>query len=212
MDIEQYKRKFEEYPSDLVEFATENDLKLLSLTSMRGQALALMSQPEIRGQKFVSREEAEKFFDNIEMKSRDAIQNFNKSFGLKRIDKRGFYCLKFPFEIDAICIDKRKGAIIRGDRNEKINYIKNWWRENLVDVPNEKWQIGHKDPTIGDASERNLAYQPPIQSKYRDRFKYDNIFHKMWPTASELIRSPDKYYTKEEQEHIYDMLKQKFES
>jgi hypothetical protein len=211
INIENYTSKFEAYPSDLVDFAKENNFELIPLTSMRGQALALMSQVEVRGKKHLGRDETVKFFTNIGMETTDAIQQFNKAFGLKRIKMRGNYCLKYPFECDLTDIDKRKGVSISGDKNTKINYIKSWWKKNLIDVPNEDWQIGHLDPTISDATEKNLAYQPPIQGKYRDRFKFDDIFHKMWPTAYELVPKINEFYTDKEQQVIYEFLKQKFE-
>jgi hypothetical protein len=211
INIDLYKKKFEEYPSDLVAFAREHNIKLVPLTSMRGQALALMAQQEVRGKKYLGRDEAVKFFKNIGMETRDAIQQFNKATGLKRIKKKGIYCLRYPFESDTTDIDKRKGVSIGGDKNFIVNTIKDWWKKNLVDVPNEEWQIGHLDPTIDDASEKNLAYQPPIQGKYRDRFKFDPIFHKMWPTAFELVPKINDYYTEKEQLLIYESLKEKFE-
>ena len=211
IDIDSYTKKFEEYPADLVAFAKENNIELLSLSSMKGQALALLSQPEIRGKKCVGRDEAVKFFKNIGMETADAIQQFNKATGFKRIKMRAQYCLQYPFESDKIDIDKRKGVAIGGDRDTLINQIKSWWKKNLIEVPNEEWQIGHLDPTIGDASEKNLAYQPPIQGKYRNRFKWDVLFHKMWPTTSELIPKFNEYYTEKEQREIYEALKQKFE-
>lgn len=211
IDIELYTTKFEEYPTDLVVFATENNVDLLPLTSMKGQALALMSQPEVRGKQHLGRHEAVKFFENIGMETTDAIQQFNKATGLKRMKMRGYYCLQYPFEADTIDIDKRKGVSISGDKNTFINTIKEWWKKNLVDVPNDDWQIGHLDPTIGDASEKNVAYQPPIQGKYRDRFKFDSFFVKMWPTASELIPKFNEFYTEKEQKMIYEALKEKFE-
>ena len=211
INIDNYTRTFDAYPSDLVEFAKENNLKLIPLESMRGQALALMSQPEVRGQKHIGREEAVKFFRNIGRETTDAIQQFNKATGLKRLKARGIYCLQYPFESDTTDLDKRKDVSISGVRNSLIDAIKNWWKKYLIDVPNDEWQIGHLDPTIGDASEKNLAYQPPIQGKFRDRFKFDNFFLKMWPTASELVPKMDEYYTDKEQKAIYEALKQKFE-
>jgi hypothetical protein len=211
INIANYTKRFEAYPSDLVAFARGNNLQLLPLTSMRGQAIALMSQPEVRGQKHLGRDEAVTFFKNIGMETTDAIQQFNKATGLKRMKMRGNYCLQYPFESDTTDLDKRKGVSISGDKNANINTIKDWWKKNLVDVPNEEWQIGHLDPTIGDASEKNLAYQPPIQGKYRDRFKFDAFFLKMWPTASELVPKMNEYYTDDEQKMMYDALKQKFE-
>ena len=212
--IENYTKMFDAYPEELKEFAKENEIELPTITGKRGQALALMAQPEVRGQFYVDRKTAELFFKNINMYSADVIQAFNKSTGIKRMDAKGKYCLKYPFEADKVDIDKRKDANISGDRNLYINAVKEWHRENVVDVPNEKWQVGHLDPTIGDASEKNLAYQPPIQGKYRDRFKFCKSFIKMWPTAKELINKNkiNIYYTDEEQKILYEALKNKFEA
>lgn len=211
INIKLYMKKFEAYPSELVAFAKEHNISLLSLTSMRGQALALMSQPEVRGQKYLGRNEAVEFFQNIGMETSDAIQQFNKATGLKRMKMKGRYCLQYPFESDTTDLDKRKGVFISGDRNSHINCIKDLWKKNLIDIPNDEWQIGHLDPTIDDSSEKNLAYQPPIQGKYRDRFKFDRFFVKMWPTASELIPKINEFYTENEQKMMYEALKQKFE-
>jgi hypothetical protein len=212
IDINNYTRRYTCYPSDVLVFADENKLKLPELTSMRGQALALMAEPEVRGQKHIGRDETVKFFENIGMETTDAIQQFNKATGLKRLNMRGRYCLKYPFELDTTDLDKRKGVSISGDRNTTINTIKKWWREKLTDVPNDEWHIGHLDPTINDATEKNLAYQPPIQGTYTNKFKFDSFFHKMWPTAEkELIPNMNEYYTEKEQRMIYEALKQKFE-
>ena len=211
INIDIYNMKFEVYPSDFMLFAEENNLQLPGLTTMRGQALALMSQAEVRGQKHIGRDEAVKFFNNIGMKTKDAIQPFNKATGLKRLKIKGNYCLQYPFESDTTDLDKRKGISISGDKNSYIDTIKKWWKKNVIDIPNDEWQIGHLDPTINDASEKNLAYQPPIQGKYRDRFKFDTFFLKMWPTADELIPKIDEFYTDKEQKIIYEALKQKFE-
>lgn len=213
LNVDLYTKKFEEYPSDLVVFAKEHNLlKVIpKITSKKGQALALMAQPEVRGQKHLGRDEAVKFFQNIGMQTTDAIQQFNKATGLKRLTMRSCYCLQYPFESDTTDLDKRKGVSISGDKNTFIDAIKAWFKKNLVDVPNDKWQIGHLDPTINDASEKNLAWQPPIQGRYRDRFKFDAFFLKMWPTAKELIPNFPEYYTEKEQKEMYEALKQKFE-
>lgn len=212
IEIGLYAKKFAEYVPELVNFAATHNLRLPKIDSLKGQALALLSQPEVRGKQHVSREHATKFFQTIGLETPDSIQPFNKGFGLKEIKVKGKICLAFPFELDTVSIDKRKGAVLGGDRDASINAVKDWWRKNLVDVPNEEWQVGHLDPTVPDASETNLAYQPPIQGKYRDRFKFDSLFHKMWPTAAELVTKVDKYYTEEEQRVLYEQLKLKFSS
>lgn len=211
VDIKHYTTKFESYPSELQEFCAENKVKLPGIHTLRGQAYALMAQPENRGQKCVGRTEATDFFKQIGIATDDAIQPFNKTIGLKRMKGKGTYCLVYPFESDMIDIDKRKGCAISGDRNTIIDTIKQWWRENLVNVPNEEWQIGHLDPTIADASEKNLAYQPPIQAKYRNRFKWCSYFQRMWPTGDEVSKNLDEYYNETEQRLLFETLKTKFE-
>ena len=212
LSIDAYTTKFDAYPADLVAFAAENGVKLPAVSSLRGQALALLSQPDVRGTKHIGPAEAVAFFKAIGMETRDAIQPFNKATGIKRMDlKKGLYCIAYPYMCDKTDIDKRKGAAISGDRDAAIDSIKDWWRTNLVDVPNDKWQVGHLDPTIPDASEKNLAFQPPIQGKYRDRFKWDPLFFKMWPTGAELAPKLDTYYTEAEQRMLYEALKAKFE-
>jgi len=211
INIDNYTKKFEAYPSDLVVFEKGNNLQLPPLTSMRGQALALMSQAEVRGQKHIDRKQAVKFFKNIGMETTDAIQQFNKATGLKRLKMRGNYCLQYPFESDTTDLDKRKGVSISGDKNAIINANKDWLQKNVIDIPNDEWQIGHLDPTINDASEKNLAYQPPIQARWRNRFKFGRFFKKMWPTAAELIPNFKKYYTEAERKELLKALKQEFE-
>lgn len=212
--IENYIKMFEEYPIELVEFSKENAIELPTIKGNRGQALALMSQPEVRGQFYIERKTAEIFFKNINISSADVIQAFNKTTGIKRMMIKGKYCLIYPFEVDKIDIEKRKDANIGGDGNTYINTVKEWYKKNLIDVPNEKWEIGHLDPTIPDSSEKNLAYQPPIQGRYRDRFKFCKNFIKMWPTAKELLykNKINDYYTVDEQKIIYETLKKKFEN
>jgi len=208
INIDTYTKKFEVYPSELLEFAKEHKLSLLPLTSMRGQAIALMSQPEVRGQKHLIRDDADKFFKNIGMETKDSIQQFNKATGFKRIEMKGKYCLQYPFESDTTDLDKRKGAFISGDRDTAINAIKAHFQKNIIDIPNELWQKGHLDPTVGDASEKNLAWQPPIQGKYRDRYKWCPLFQRMWPTAKELIPNFNKFYTDAERKEILKALKE----
>jgi hypothetical protein len=210
LDVSDYTEPFDKYPADLVEFAAMHNIKLLPLSSMRGQALALMAQPGVRSELYIDRDGAVEFFENIGMETKDAIQQFNKAFGLKRIKMRGAYCLKFPFETDAVDIKKRVGVTVGGEKGAEIKAIKDWWMKNLIDVPADEWQKGHLDPTIPDGSAANMAWQPPIQARYRNRFKWDAMFHKMWPTAEELKANMDKYYTDDEQRIMLELLNKKF--
>lgn len=208
IDISKYTEKFTEYPGELVQCCTENGVKLPSIDSLKGQAYALMSQPDVRGQKHLTRKETDAFFSQLKMECDDSIQPFNKTLGLK-VNKRKYY-LFYPFEVDLTHIVKRQEARASGDKDTQINTNKQFWRVNLTDVPNDQWQLGHLDPTIPDASEANLAWQPPIQARYRNRFKWDTMFHRMWPTGEELISKMDEYYTETEQKEILVELMRKF--
>jgi hypothetical protein len=205
--IDSYKAQFEQFPADLLEFCLAEEITLPSINSLKGQAIALLAQPENRGKRFLSRPGAKVFFESVGLETHDAIQPFNKAMGLKKIKARGKYCLVYPFEADKVDIIKRKGCKISGDKDEKINAVKDFWRTILVDVPNEQWQEGHLDPTTPDSSEANLAWQPPIQARYRDRFKWDQYFMKMWPTGKEAAKNLDKFWTKEEQQNLLNALK-----
>ncbi len=211
--IDSYKAQFEQFPADLLEFCLAEEITLPSINSLKGQAIALLAQPENRGKRFLSRPGAKAFFESVGLETHDAIQPFNKAMGLKKAPVRGKYCLVYPFEADKVDIIKRKGCTISGDRDALINAIKEYHRKRILDVPNEKWQLGHLDPTVADASEANLAWQPPIQGRYRDRFKWDKQFEKMWPTAKELCKGKtiNEYYTEEEQRALLAHLKKKFE-
>lgn len=206
--LSEITKPFDSYPQDLIDFAKQNSIQLPNLSeNIRAQALALMAQPNIRQIYYLERADTELFYKQIGAKTLDSIQGFNKDLGLKRLPlPRGQYCLQFPYVADTTHIDKRKGANISGPKDTIIEQIKQWWRTNLTDVPNEKWQIGHLDPTIADASEANLAWQPPIQHSYRNRFKWDAYFHRMWPTADELKKNWDTYYTKAEQQALLNSL------
>ena len=171
-----------------------------------------MSQPEVRGKFYIERDDASAFFKAIGFETVDSIQPFNKSnVALKKMDiKKGQYCLEYPYVLSTIDIDKRKGCSINENRDDYINKVKKWWSDNLVNVANEKWEIGHLDPTIPISSSTNLAYQPPLQGRYRNRFKWDGFFHKMWPTGDEWIANMDEYHTEDEQKKMLSALKAKF--
>ena len=208
IDITKYKTKFGAYPADFESECKKNNVKLPGIDSLAGQAYALMAQPEIRGQKHLGREETDAFFKNIGIPTNDSIQPFNKTSqkGLVRLNLKNVYCLAYPFQFNMTDVQKRTptNIAIPGDRNAQIDSIKNWWKAKLIDVPNDEWQVGHLDPTREDGP---VAYQPPQQGKYKDRFKFDELFHKMWPTAKELISKPEDYYTKKELKQLLDALK-----
>lgn len=213
INIADYTHAFTTYPTELTVFATEHAITLPTIGSLQGQSIALLAQPEVRGRRYLIREDTVAYFKAIGHDTNDAIQPFNKlpqrGFVLSTVGK-GKYALDFPFKYDATNPAKRKDAHLSGDKDTAINSIKDFWRKNLVDIPNEKWEIGHLRAGLGDASETNLAWQPPIQGKYRDRFNFDKEFMKMWPTTTELIPKFNQYYTKEERALLFEHLKAEF--
>jgi hypothetical protein len=56
------------------------------------------------------------------------------------------------------------------EKNEEINKIKSTIKTDYIDVPNDEWQLGHKNPGSTDNTNDNLVLQPPIQGKYRDNY------------------------------------------
>jgi len=50
--------------------------------------------------------------------------------------------------------------------------------ENILDVEENDWQIGHLRAQGGNEPE-NLRWQPPIQARYRDRYIFNEYFEKL---------------------------------
>lgn len=204
----------EEYDPELVEFAGKHSLKLPKLSCLRGQALALMSKPDMRGgNNFVTPATAEEFFKKNNLKTRDAIQPFNKmnQIGFKLIARTGEYSLVYPFEVDSVTLNKRVNVKlnIEQTREEGAAHVREYHQRHIMDVATEKWQIGHLDPTTSDNTAKNLAWQPPIQARTRNSLKFDREFFKKWPTGEELIRVGwREYYTEDEEKLLLaDLLK-----
>ena len=125
-----------DYHQDLLEFFKTSNIPIPNVETLRGRALALMSQPEYRnGSKFVDRDIASGFFNNLGLKTNGSIQPFNKPLkNLKLINsKRGFYSLVYPFEIDAFQVYKRisvdTNVLKNGSKEEQIKIVKTFWKE-----------------------------------------------------------------------------------
>ena len=93
------------YPEEIHLHYEQHGKNVPYISSKQGQALAWLSQPNMRGGVgWVTRESADKFFKDIGLKSGDPIQPFNKPGGSTpglKLDKskgNGFYSLKYPFE------------------------------------------------------------------------------------------------------------------
>jgi hypothetical protein len=200
-------KKYTEYSDEFLSFCVENGIKIPNINSLKGQVVALMTYSDNRN-KFIDRELLDKFIKIINLNSKDVIQAVNKTdqWGLKsETIKRKYYTIPFPFIYVDIHIKKRTLPKLE-KRDDKINFIKEYLIYNYIDIPNDKWEIGHMDPNDPDISEEKLVYQPPIQGKFRDRFKFDNIGLIRFPTPQELENNFDKYYSEEEQKIIFSIL------
>jgi hypothetical protein len=71
------------------------------------------------------------------------------------------------------------------EKNNEIDKIKSTIKADYIDVPNEQWQLGHKNPGSTDNTNENLVLQPPIQGKYRDNYVFIDTLTK-FPLASKL--------------------------
>lgn len=128
-----------EYPGDLITFAAQSSIRLPSISTVGGQALAFLAQPENRGgSRFVTPCETIEFFKKIGLNTRDSIQPFNKPCGnrLQLIGaKPGLYSLKYPYEIKANDIAKRisvdKHVLENGTPGEQISEVKKYWFQKV---------------------------------------------------------------------------------
>jgi len=71
------------------------------------------------------------------------------------------------------------------EKDLEINKIKSTIKADYIDVGNELWQLGHKNPASTDNSNHNLVLQPPIQGKYRDNYIFIDTLTK-FPVPNKL--------------------------
>lgn len=211
IDVNNYTVAFDKYSDDFQQFVKEYKLKPPTISRASGQGIALLTCQENRG-KYALREDLEAFFRNIGMETKDAIQTVNKceQWGLKRASIKGKYAIPYPFVYYPVNLMKRANTLICGNRDEIINATKEFIKVNYLEVPNHLWQVGHINPHSEDNSEANLIYQPPIQGKYRDKYKFDKLGLTKYPTGKELCVNMSKYYSDDEQKLMLETLMQKF--
>ena len=136
----------------------------------------------------------------------DSIQCFNKhsQWGIKTnsgIEKGKLYIV-YPYELSNKH-NIRKDFKFDGTTEEKnieIEKIKSTIKHDYIDIPCEKWQLGHKNPESDDNKSSNLVLQPPIQAKYRDKYIFLDTLTKI-PTPKTIIQlytSGDCPYTTEQ--------------
>jgi disulfide oxidoreductase YuzD len=161
--------------------------------------------------KFIYRELLDEFIKIVGYKSNDIIQSINKTsqWGLKsQTINRKYYTIPYPFVYIDIHLRKRDFSKLK-NREQKIKLIKDYLIDNYINVPPELWEIGHRDPNDPDTLEEKLVYQPPIQGRFRDRFKYDEMGLTKTPTPQELKNNFDRYYSLAEQKEIYVILQKR---
>jgi hypothetical protein len=185
IDIEIVKKEKlpTEYPADFVNWATCNEVNYPTIESKNGIALSLMLKYK---NCYWNRETGEAIFNYFKIKSKDVIQCFNKheQWGLKTNHGKKsspMYYIKYPL-VKTSKPDMRKKIKYNeteDDRNTHIDAIKSNIKKEYIDIPNEEWQVGHKNPDITDNTPNNLVYQPPIQASYRDDYIFLDTLTKM---------------------------------
>ena len=199
----------ENYPDDFTHWCNHNKLKPPQINTGNGKALLAMLTYQ---DKYFDRELCREFCDKFNIDTKDSIQLFNKhsQWGLLCSEERGKYYIPKPYK-------KTNKYMMRKDfkydgtkksKNEEIDNIKSHITSNYINVPNEKWQLGHKNPDSEDNSSTNLVLQPPIQAKYRDDYIFVDTFTKI-PTPKKLkkmIQKKDCPYNNSQLKSIRDYL------
>jgi len=200
----------------LIEWATEHNVRLPSDGSIKATLLQEMtSEDHISSKKWWDRKAMEDVLKKYNKESADIIQIINKTeqWGLKNPLKNGreFYRFEYPFIYVSTHVEKRKVQKVKPEDKEKqIELIKENIKKDYIDVPIDKWQLGHKNPDLPDGTPKNLVWQPPIQGKHRDRFVFDSFGLLKYPTPKEIARNPSAYYSEEQLKELYDFLSKRF--
>jgi hypothetical protein len=198
-----------DYPLEFIEFCRNNNIKYPKIISKTGKALsAMLNNPN----KYFDRDTCNMFINKFNIKSKDSIQLFNKieQYGIKTSKECGKYYIIYPY-----CIsnkyEMRKNFKYNGTDSEKnieIDKIKSTILNDYINVSNNLWQLGHINPESFDNTNNNLVLQPPIQSKYRDKYIFIDTITKI-PTPKTIIHLYNKnksLYTKEQLKELKDWL------
>ena len=177
------------YPDDFLEFYNQNKdniSKLPNIKSNNGRCLAVMLYYK---NCYWTREETETFCKKFQLKTDDSIQLFNKKsqLGIECSTERGKYYIVYPYKTTNK-YKMRKNFQWDGSeesKNQAINDIKSHIQENYINISNDKWQLGHRNPDIEDNTNNNLVLQPPIQARYRDEYIFEDTLTKI-PTPKKL--------------------------
>ena len=208
IDISMIDELYSIYPPDFVEFCKENNLKCPSINSSNGKALAAMLH---NIGCYWERDSCDDFVKKFNISSKDSIQLFNKheQWGISTNSgkEKGKYYIEFPYKLSNKH-KMRKNFKFNGSEEEKnveIDKIKSTLMADYIDVPNNQWQLGHKNPGSEDSSYVNLVLQPPIQGKYRDSYVFVDTVTKfpLAPKLKSMIAHNQINFTKEQiQEYL----------
>ncbi len=182
IDIDTITGIKKKYPNEFIKFCSQNNLKPPKITSNNGKALSAMLYNPY---KYWTRETCDEFVKKFNIETADSIQLFNKhsQWGISTnsgIEKGKLY-ICYPYSLSNKH-KMRKDFKFNGSEDEKnneIEKIKSTIKNDYIDVPYEKWQLGHKNPGSIDNTNNNLILQPPIQSKYRDDYLFFDTLTKM---------------------------------
>lgn len=208
IDISEIKSIPDDYPKEFVQFCIKHKIKLPKKTTMTGKALLVMLVFRFR---YFTREKCNEFVKKFKIPTKDSIQLFNK-FAQKGIQTNsGMYINKYfivyPYRLSSKC-NLRKNCKYDGtfeSKYQEIEKIKKTIFEDYINVPNDKWHIGHKNPHL-DGSLSNLILQPPIQAKYRDHYIFTDSLTKI-PVANKLKSMIEKKEIVFSQTQIYEYLR-----
>jgi hypothetical protein len=198
-----------QYPIGFLNFIQEHNLKPPKINTGNGKALALMLEHPTS---YWTREDTDYIVNKFEITTRDSIQLFNKheQWGIQTSNERGKNYILVPYTLSNKH-KMRKNFVFDGtdeQKNEEINKIKSTIKADYIDVPNNEWQLGHKNPNSTDNAMSNLVLQPPIQAKYRDKYTFLDTLTKI-PTPKtfqEMIGSNQLPYTKNDLIQLRDYL------
>tara|TARA_B100001093_G_C26799879_1_gene1002875 strand:+ start:1142 stop:1801 length:660 start_codon:yes stop_codon:yes gene_type:complete len=189
------------YPDEFIHYCSANKINLPNIQSGNGKALAAMV---MNPNNYFNRNTTEEFIKKYNIHSRDSIQLFNKheQRGIKQSSEKGKYYIPIPYQLSNKYA-MRKDFSYNGteeQKNQEINKIKSNIQHDYIDVPNNQWQLGHKNPDSTDNTSVNLVLQPPIQSKYRDKYIFLDTLTKIPTpkTLKSLYYSNNCPYTREQ--------------
>jgi hypothetical protein len=201
---------------ELIEWATKHNVKLPRANSIKATLLQEMTSEEsLSSGKWWDRKDMEAALKKHNKWSNDVIQPINKTeqWGLKNPTKdgRNRYRFEYPFIYVATHVEKRKVQKVNPeDKKKQIELIKENIKKDYIDVPIDKWQLGHRNPDLPDGTPDNLVWQPPIQGKFRDRFVFDPLGLMKYPTPKEIARNPSAYYSEGQLKELYAFLSKRF--